>query len=408
MKGDFETFLGNKRIALPTPTIFEEFMDVQAHVYHGHQPKQKQIPISTRVHATLDTKQYADRKACCYICKGDHAVAQCDQFLASNDRVSLLRNYKICIYCAKHKFNFQSPCRARESLKCNICKEKHITLLHPDKVNDVKVSFVNLTQNDEASILLPTAIATVMDKNDNPTSIRCLIDQCAHRSYVSEDLVQKLGLKKMYTNVTFEGVNGVQGKVKSKVNLKIKLCDNRIIDTYALVVPRVTHALPAAKIKVDLSSIKRKLSSKADQTLADPTFFIPGGIQALLGGIIVSSFFKEEANCITDEGLLLQPTHFGWLVSGQSLNNNRTNVISTFVTTTEDFLKGKRDSENAEKIMEFYEFPIKDDIENKEPLEEEYCEKLFQVTQEPRMVVKLFQCLGLLMHQLLVTHIEKQ
>lgn len=63
MKGDFETFLGNKRIALPTPKIFEEFMDVQAHVYHGHQPKPKQIPISTRVHATLDTKQYADRKA---------------------------------------------------------------------------------------------------------------------------------------------------------------------------------------------------------------------------------------------------------------------------------------------------------------------------------------------------------
>ena len=59
-----------------------------------------------------------------------------------------------------------------------------------------------------------------------------MVDQCAHQSYVSEDIVQKLGLKKEKTDVTIEGLNGIQGKVKWKVNLKLKLCNNRIINTY--------------------------------------------------------------------------------------------------------------------------------------------------------------------------------
>lgn len=37
--------------------------------------------------------------------------------------------------------------------------------------------------------------------------------------------------------------------------------------------------------------------------------------------------------------------------------------------------------------MKFYEFPIKDDIIDNEPMEEEFCEKLFQEKHsEPYMV----------------------
>lgn len=80
------------------------------------------------------------------------------------------------------------------------------------------------------------------------------------------------------TDVTFQGINGVQGKVKSKVNLKMKLQDHRVLNTYALVVPSVTQTLPSTKIKVNLNSIERKLQSKEDKTLADPTFYQPGGV----------------------------------------------------------------------------------------------------------------------------------
>ena len=58
-----------------------------------------------------------------------------------------------------------------------------------------------------------------------------------------EEIIQKQGLRKEKTGVIFEG----------------------IIDTYDLVVLRVTQMLPSAIIHVNMNSIMRKIQSKPNQ-----------------------------------------------------------------------------------------------------------------------------------------------
>ena len=131
IRENFETFLGTKKQTLPTIDTFTEFMDIQAHVYRGntapkdntYNPKQTS-QSTTKIHATMD---YADKKPYCLICKGQHFVAECSQFLSSNDQSSLIRHHKVCIYCLRHKFDYKNPCKSRNFLKCDKCLGKHIT-----------------------------------------------------------------------------------------------------------------------------------------------------------------------------------------------------------------------------------------------------------------------------------------
>lgn len=225
------------------------------------------------------TEDRAAKTPECFICKGAHRVVDCDQFLASKHRESLLKQHKICIFCTKHKFDRYHRCRSLNYLSCDRCKGKHITLMHPLEENNESTETSTTLLTQEASTkfsLLPTAIANILDANGEPRPVRCLVDLCAESSYVCEDLVQKLRLKKLKTKVIISGINGISGKATSFVELVIKLEDPNLQDiiTKALVVPKVTGNLPSKSVPEHLIQIKHKL--------ADPSFLKPSFVGVLL------------------------------------------------------------------------------------------------------------------------------
>lgn len=108
-----------------------------------------------------------------------------------------------------------------------------------------------------------------------------LVDMCAERTYICQDLVQKIKLKRYKTDVQILGVNGITGKSKAYVNLIIALKDEKItkVRTTALVVSVVTGKIPQYDCDLTLPDSSKVLA------LADPNFFKPGFVGAKLNSL---------------------------------------------------------------------------------------------------------------------------
>ena len=251
----------------------------------------------TRTHMAENRKvNYHQPQENCFLCQENHPVTECPKFITSDDRIALLRHYKLCIYCAQHRYDYRSPCKLRETLRCNVknCNGRHIPELHVEYNMKPNLTNTHLTNNKSdfhSTIILPTAIANVMDNNLTPNPIRCLIDQCSQSSYITEDLAQKLSLHKKKTNVKIMWVGGaIAGKSQWIVNLKIKINDQKIIQTKALVVKKVTSKLPTMPTHIDWNKIGW---NKDTHPLADPCFNKPSHIPILLGSNILPKIIIE-------------------------------------------------------------------------------------------------------------------
>lgn len=251
----------------------------------------------------------------------------------------------------------------KKQLKCDICKKGHLTLLH--SLSNNSNALVTRSEEDPGQqTILPTAIISMIDYLGEGNSIRCLIDLCAERTYVSEMLVQRLRLKKIPTSVQIFGINGITDCAKYTAQMKFKLPGGEIIEVDALVVPRI---IGSTQLTIDYPGLELQ-----HLDLADPIPRARGFIGALLGSDIAASIFKPNVpNRITTDGMLLQPTKLGWIVSGKVQTVK--SITSSFITVTESLNRLEKDQELSRKILDFYELP---DLENTE--NDEFCENLYQ------------------------------
>lgn len=235
-----------------------------------------------------------------------------------------------------------------------------MTLLHQIKEDKV----TTLTTIETRSTTLPTAITKLLDGRGNESSIRCLVDLCAERTYVTENIAQKLKLKRQRINIKVSGINGMVGKVSACTTLRLKLNENEVITVEALIVPTIVsdYFINNHPMMDEFESLQ----------LADPFPRRPGAIGALLGVDIATKLYLQNVpNKITKNGILLQPTKLGWLTSGKVTPN--TNQTSTLITTNESLEKLNMDHELNKRILEFYEIPDTSITEN-----DEYCENLYR------------------------------
>lgn len=381
-----EDYIGRETEArTPTFNQLDHFMEKEIRIWSNSTQlvlsqstsTSKVRPSKSKVYITTDKSDDTTNNFKCFICQKNHMVVDCDQFLSSNDREKLLKFHKICIFCTKHRYRGRfAPCNSRRNLKCDICEGQHITLMHPLSATSVESSTaVHLTQDDKKrkSSILPTAVVSVLDLNNGEHPVRCLVDLCAERSYVSENIVQTLKLRKHKTEVLIAGINGIRGKCNAFVKLVIMLDDNQEhnIEVEALVVPKITGMLPKAPFSTDVHSAGLKL--------ADPSISKPSFIGALLGSDVAPKLFVHGVpNQITPDGYL--PTLLGWIVSGPSSQQNKT-YTSTFVTSNENIEKLSQDKDLAQRILTFYELPEPDEDSGEVG---RYCENLFK-TKHYRM-----------------------
>ncbi|KAJ8723413.1 hypothetical protein PYW08_003325 [Mythimna loreyi] len=347
----------------------------------------------------------------CTFCSADHKITSCPKFSKESNearRKFALEN-NLCFVCL---LNNHSAKNCKNTLKCQVCKHRHHSLLHPGGASgsnigedrstvreelssvastsakdDIKNCIAVVTAQAEGSskpmvsclstgtsrktVLLTTALIKVESKDGSYRVVRALLDQGSQGSFVTESTVQYLGLHKTPSQQVVIGVGGDKSATaKSSVilTLRSRIDPSVVIRVNAFVLKSVTALLPATKVTrvewVDLT----------DDDLADPEYYRPNKIDVLLGAEVYSQVIQEGIKKNVTGTLLAQDTKLGWILSGtfdvdQTINSSHITVMHSSLEA-DDMLK------------KFWELEAEPSRKKMFTEEENKCEQLFAATTE--------------------------
>lgn len=277
------------------------------------------------VHTKCTTKS-ASNHDLCSLCKANHRIFKCDQFLSKTpqERFAFAKEQKLCVNC----LNLHSTSNCKSSVSCRICSKRHHTILHfPTDhavnlpVEETSTSSASLTPQvvtnavSSTTVLLSTAIIAVRDSAGNFRPCHALIDNGSMSSFISDRCCKKLGLSPSFSNVSIEGIGQVSPKsANQSVSCQIKPMNKTypVFSFEALVLPSICSSLPSVRISLDSCPHLQGL------TLADPNYGKPKTIEILLGSEIYAQIMRPGLRF----GSYSQPTAFatvfGWVLAGKT------------------------------------------------------------------------------------------
>lgn len=241
----------------------------------------------------------------------------------------------------------KNMCKSNRS--CSVCQSKHHTLLHvvakklsdrevPSNTSTPSTSAANVAQNTLAAvqnvelntvnkrpsaILLATAVVTILDSKGNPTKCRALLDNGSECNFITEDLCQKLKLKKYKSNQPLAGIGRAQVQSSHYTQCTFFSCQSSFKATLDfLVLPKLTQNLPSQN--VDISELKIPEGIE----LADPNFDISNRIDLIVGSEIFFSLLSIGQINLGPSLPILTKTKLGWIISGPiPPHHNKTKTI---------------------------------------------------------------------------------
>ncbi|CAH2109317.1 unnamed protein product [Euphydryas editha] len=346
--------------------------------------QQKQQPHRLASHAVAANPA----SATCIYCKCAHKLFQCPSFkmAAPSKRMEFAIANKLCKTClSPHKY------KCKFLFRCAECKQGHNTLLHQNNFDDSKQASLTpsvtlLSNASQGHVLLPTARIKFISQSGTIIYIRALLDSGSQASFVTQKVVDLLGINTNTSNTTIICITNAEQTVDRSIHLDVHSTVYPFkVNVNCHVVKNITTKLPQEPIDIS------KLAFPVKCKLADESFSVPGDVHLLLGADV---FFQvllpqpEGKPSPTGQGPATEDTlysnvpsivhtSFGYIVAGRSssavIKNKKTNkVVSLFCYECNDSLSDSLNSFwTTEQVPEIFpeKFP-----------EHEYCEKLFNET----------------------------
>lgn len=359
--------------------------------------------VTTKTHAF-----HTAVSANCKLCNGNHFLPHCKDFSSMNyaERKNVVERNGLCFNCLVPNHTVYN-CRQRTS--CRRCGKKHHSLLHPgykdhDKVSDeeagpsrvrepqlLNVAHTPVTHNVNAhfseesvgTVLLATAYVKIITRGAT-YYLRALIDQGSQGSFITESATQLLGLKKIPTNCTINGLGNTDRSFKSTsmvvFNAHSRYNQQFEMPVRAFVLKSLTRKLPAREINIDNWSHIHQLP------LADPDFNKPGKVELLLGADIFGDILTEGLKKGPRGSPVAQNTHLGWILSGQLTSDETTQSYTITISMCNCI-------EDNNLLQRFWEIESDVTCNNTLTDEEVQCEQHFVNThrrdEEGRYIVSL-------------------
>ena len=277
---------------------------------------------STAAFLTCENHPVKDQKKLknCMICRDAHKTINCPQLLDNSDKVNFLKRYRICTWCASHRWKHNQKCRKRRFLKCNICGNNHESNLHISKLIPKERCSKNQSQQslqpplpdedeDKLEILLPTVIVDVYNQGGEMMKLRALVDNCSESNYITSAAANFLKLHKRQKHVNIYSVGGKSSAKATKVttvNLKL---GNQMSKHETLIIPQITTCQP--------SSVCSKEWVPENIQLADPNFNQPAPIDMIIGVKVLPKLLENDIKTV--EGYLLTKTKLGYMILGSNV-----------------------------------------------------------------------------------------
>lgn len=210
-------------------------------------------------------------------------------------------------------------------------------------------------------------------------TIRALIDSASKRSFLTNKIVKRLGVKTQTSNFQISGLGGAVVANSDKI-CNITLCakEDFNLEAQVIVVRNLTSLLPSRSIPVnDLTDLKYL-------NLADPGFLVSSQVDMLLGSDIIPYIMLEGTRKQVLGNLVAQNSVFGWYIYGPINIHNMSLATLNIVP--------KNDEDISTLLRKFWEQEevSKTVISSESDL---YCENLYKKTTcrrpDGRYVVKL-------------------
>lgn len=335
----------------------------------------------------------------CPLCSGMHPLSNCVDFKNKSpyERLAAAKRLLACFNClGSHRVD-----ACHSSGRCSVCHKKHHTLLHLKQqgssqtrqqifnssngsqevgstgnppVACLHASGLSRTRNE---VLLATARVQVLGPGGCSTYVRALLDQGSEASFVSETIVQLLGLTKERILVPLLGLGAsTAGTARSKTSLILKSCMESEFELKlnALILPRLTSQIPTDSIS-DLD-----LEQFGELTLADPQFIVSGKIDLILGADVYGQLLRGGLRRFPPSQLVAQNTAFGWIVSGafQVENSRRAERFASHIP--KQALLSAVEPQLDRTLQRFWELEDLQSSTSKLKPEDQFCEQLFRDT----------------------------
>ncbi|XP_012272373.1 uncharacterized protein LOC105695412 [Orussus abietinus] len=308
---EMTAFLEKRRQALDATAIGS--MEINA--------KERNRVLSTAPRQKFKQQSFltTDSKFSCSICKGPHQIQVCKDFLALSvpERYNLVKEKKLCFNCLRSNHMVQN-CKCS---RCTICSKKHHSKLHPTTApatieiaenQTASSQSVTLQVSASTQVLLSTALVHICDSRGKLHPCRVLLDSGSQSNFITEKLATDLHLPKKDVDIPVAGLNQDFSKIDHLVSTTVKSRDTQFKSTLSfLVIPKITGYLPADTVDVTQLNIPKNV------VLADPEFYRPSQIDALLGAEIFYKLLCIGQIRLPKTAATLQKTHFGWVISGR-------------------------------------------------------------------------------------------
>ena len=299
-----------------------------------HRPKQVPGTVSS-----FHVKEQSNVNRHCYFCEGEHLSYQCDKVVDPNKRKEILSKQKRCFVCLKKGHRANSCNSNRRCRKCNnkhhqsICLKKQESTSEKDEATksangSETVTATAKVDSRKQTVLLQTARANVFgEKQENKVMARILLDNGSQRTYITDELKNKLQLTEENTqeiNLNTFGSERFKKKKCSQVRFNIDLGDR------ALSITALTHPVICSPLATPVEY--KQYAHLQGLNFADSLDSGSDAIDILLG----ADYFYEV---VTGEirrgsvGPVAISSKLGWLISGPvDLSSNESNTNSNFVS----------------------------------------------------------------------------
>ncbi|XP_053968732.1 uncharacterized protein LOC128870164 [Anastrepha ludens] len=308
--------LHKSKIDFPTINEFLSFLDttslaLESAVLTTTSPTRQRI-VSVKAHQTTVTRSMP-----CVKGNDTHELPQSSAFsrLDIKERRDFVVSKPICLNCLRVG-HISANCRSKFS--CRICRKRHHSLLHQDTIEaslqrerDEQAVTVNFNALPEINTLLPTVVCEVTDCNGEQQQCRMLLDSGSEKTIISENCVQRLGLRRQHSRIPIHGLNNIAtGVSHGWVSLHItSMVDGESFNVEALIMPTISSSVPVQRLD------KAQYSSFLSLDLADPTFYIPSPIDILLGSDKFFEILKGKKINNKSPNLKAFSTTLGWIVT---------------------------------------------------------------------------------------------
>lgn len=297
-----------------------------------NETKMKLLPSASALYSTTNVKAGE-----CYFChskKHDTPSCDCDKQLA--EKTNLLSLDLRCFRCTL-KGHRAKNCRRK--LRCAICGGRHATTMCDPAF--VKQKKEGSSAGNETIFVSASRAATRSDRktsdgiylqtfkawavtNEGTSYVKGIFDGGSQRSFIKEELAQRLGLRVLRTTRialnTFASRNTKVIEHNSVVEVKLRSQFNNIEITFeAITIPVICQDVSTPSI--DTAFVRQLRQDK--KNLADDVIF-PGielvpGISLLVGSDQLWKFCTGEVmRCKDVDGLVAINTKLGWTLQGPS------------------------------------------------------------------------------------------